>query len=421
MTDTDFGGNPDESRLVDRRIRLAREWEELVEKVRDLGPDFADFLRPLPLEKLLPAAHDGPVAIINVSRMRCDALLITAGEVQVCELPGLSAERLEQRVGEYLEILRKVDLRRAEFAGSADAVAREALDEAELHAESALRVILRWLWETIAEPVLTKLGFDRTPADGEVWPRLWWCPTGLLTLLPLHAAGDHEAGGPNRPTVLDRVVSSYTPTLRVLVEARKPLPVDGPPENLVLVTVAEAPDAPTLRMVDETRDRLSGRFGAGCTELSGPEATRERVREALARYRWVHLTCHGIQNLDDPSQGGLWLADGLLTIAEIGAGDHQAEFVFLMACKTATGGVALADEAITLAAALHYTGFRHVIGTLWTVYEGAALRMATEIYGDDPDLPFEPGRSASLLHRAQREMRESERLTTWSPFIHIGP
>jgi CHAT domain-containing protein len=83
--------------------------------------------------------------------------------------------------------------------------------------------------------------------------------------------------------------------------------------------------------------------------------------------------------------------------------------------------VALADEAITLAAALHYTGFRHVIGTLWTVYEGAALRIAEAVYGDDPDVPFEPARSALRLHEAQRDMREHERLSTWSPFIHIGP
>jgi hypothetical protein len=421
MADRESGADPDVSRLVDRRMSLAREWGELVEQVRAMGPEFADFLRPLPLEKLLPAADEGPVVIVNVSRWRCDALLITGGEVTVCKLPELSAEAVEKRVVEYLEILRTVDIRRAALAGPADAVALEALADAEFYAEMALRVVLRWLWTAIAEPVLEKLGFDRTPADGEVWPRLWWCPTGLLTLLPLHAAGDHEADGPHRPTVLDRVVSSYTPTLRILAEARRPLPDDGLPEHILLVTVAEAPGAPTLRKVDEMGNRLHGRFGAACTTLSGSDATREQVRDALSRYRWVHLTCHGIQNLDDPSQGGLWLDDGLLTIAEIGAGDHRAEFAFLSACKTATGGVNLADEAITLAAALHYTGFQHVIGTLWSVYEGAALRMAAAVYGDDPDLPFEPSRSAFLLHQAQQGMRAKERLTTWTPFIHMGP
>jgi CHAT domain-containing protein len=31
------------------------------------------------------------------------------------------------------------------------------------------------------------------------------------------------------------------------------------------------------------------------------------------------------------------------------------------------GGVDLLDEAITLAAALHYTGYRHVVAALWSV------------------------------------------------------
>jgi hypothetical protein len=40
---------------------------------------------------------------------------------------------------------------------------------------------------------------------------MWWVPTGNLSYLPLHAAGrDDEC-------VLDRVVSSYTPTVRSLL------------------------------------------------------------------------------------------------------------------------------------------------------------------------------------------------------------
>jgi len=63
--------------------------------------------------------------------------------------------------------------------------------------------------------------------------------------------------------------------------------------------------------------------------------------------------------------------------------DYHAEFAGLSACKTATGGAELLDEAITLAAALHYTGYRHVIGTLWSVHDspGTADLFAT-IYRD---------------------------------------
>jgi hypothetical protein len=414
-------------------MALAREWDELVAQVRKLD-GFEDFLQPPPLEKLLPAAEQGPVAVINVSQWRCDAFLVTADQVRVRELPGLTAEELERRVAEYLQTLHFVDKRTADYLrarwavddgdSSPEAVerveqGRQLLLQAQHRAETMLQVILIWLWETIAEPVLTALGFDSTPPDGAPWPRLWWCPTGLLTLLPLHAAGDHAIEGSQRPTVLDRVVSSYTPTLRALVEARKPLPdSDGPP-RLLAVTVAQAPGEIPLAAVDAEREMLARRFDGRCTHRDGPDATVEAIRALLPGHRWVHFSCHGDQILDDPSRGGLRLFDGTLTIAEIGADQYQGDFAFLSACKTATGGVDLADEAITLAAALHYTGYRHVIGTLWTVYAATAATVAAAVYGTDG--PFEPGASAQRLHDVLRQLRDIERLSAWTPFTHTGP
>src|SRR3984957_12976421 len=48
-------------------------------------------------------------------------------------------------------------------------------------------------------------------------PRIWWCPTGPLTFLPIHAAGLYNTGDPGFKTS-DFVTSSYTPTLTTLVE-----------------------------------------------------------------------------------------------------------------------------------------------------------------------------------------------------------
>jgi len=54
------------SNTVDRRMALAREWDELVEQVRKLE-GFEDFLMPPKLETLLPAADRGPVVIAKTS------------------------------------------------------------------------------------------------------------------------------------------------------------------------------------------------------------------------------------------------------------------------------------------------------------------------------------------------------------------
>ncbi|KAI6020142.1 hypothetical protein PISMIDRAFT_632895, partial [Pisolithus microcarpus 441] len=34
--------------------------------------------------------------------------------------------------------------------------------------------------------------------------------------------------------------------------------------------------------------------------LSGQEAAREKVLEALKRYDWVHIACHGQQDIQEP-------------------------------------------------------------------------------------------------------------------------
>jgi hypothetical protein len=425
--------------MVDRRMALAREWDELVEQVRELE-GFEDFLRPPRLETLLPAAANGPVAVINISQWRCDALIVTAAGVQVEELPGLSAETVAEKASDYLRVLQQVDKAAYELHDARqrydsgdhgfDAVrqftaAKLAVQDADRDREQTLATVLAWLWDEIADPVLTRLELVSAPQPGQSWPRLWWCPTGLLTLLPLHAAGHYnEDGQASGHTVLDRVVSSYTPTLRALLEARRPL--DSPPddERILVVALAETPGVVPLADVTRERELLTSLFAGRHTMLEGEAATWEAVRNELPRHRWAHFSCHGGQDLADPSQGGLLLHDRLLSIADISTGQYRGEFAFLSACMTATGGVNLPDEAITLAAALHYTGYRHVIGTLWSVYDQTAADVAEAVYHELTSTgQFEPARSAYALHDAIRGLRDSGHfpLSAWVPFTHTGP
>ena len=102
------------------------------------------------------------------------------------------------------------------------------------------------------------------------------------------------------------------------------------------------------------------------------------------------------------------LYDGMLTVIDLTADDHQGEFVFLSACKTAIGGVHLLDEAITLAAALQYAGWRHVIATLWSVLDVAAAEVAGYVYSRLADRgELHPQRAAEALHHAIRRQRST--------------
>lgn len=416
---------------ADQRMSLAREWYELVDQVRRL-PGFEDFLRPPRLDGLLPAVHGGPVVLVNVSRLRCDALIVREQGVENVDLPGLMEDEVNTRARDYL-----ITLLNAENAAGALMLARKRIDQgdatraavvaydaakrshlaARLKMENNLAEVATWLWDAVAEPVMNALGHTTPVADP---PRVWWCPTGLLSLLPLHAAGHHDEN--DGRTVLDRVVSSYTPTLRALRETRNQ--TSTAERRMLVVALPEAPGQAPLPAVTRERDLLVRLFADNHTLLEGSAATWAAVLSELAGHAWVHLSCHGDQDLTEPARGGVLLHDRLLTIGEISAAEYGGEFAFLSACKTATGGFGLADEAITLAAALHYTGYRHVIGTLWSIYDTTAATVSESVYTSlTAGGSFNPAEAARALHQAVLATRETAggRLSTWMPFTHTGP
>ncbi|MFJ4782790.1 CHAT domain-containing protein [Streptomyces sp. NPDC088794] len=410
-------------------MELSLQLEATLAEVRAL-PGFEGFLSHPEPEALFGVADRGPVVVVNVSGWRCDALLLRPEGVTVQELPTLTAADVADRVREYLETLgrlaesaHRLQQARLRFeAGERSFDASREVSEARRayyrvlgEIESMLTALTEWMWDAIAGPVLSALGHGaRAEGDTEL-PRLWWCPTGLLALLPLHAAGRDGDG------VLDRVVPSTTPTLRALVEARKES-TDESGSRLLLVTASDVPDVASLPNVHRERAFLTDLFAGQSTLLDAEDAVVERVRAELPRHRWVHFSCHGAQDLLQPSQGGLLLSDGRLTIGDISTGYFRGDFAYLSACQTATGGLVLPDEAITLTAALHYAGYRHVIGTLWSVYDEVAAEVTEAVYADLTSTGvFDPARSARALHRATTELRGRRALSAWVPFIHTGP
>ncbi|MEZ0116013.1 tetratricopeptide (TPR) repeat protein [Catenulispora sp. EB89] len=407
---------------VDNRIEAARRWNALLDQARAL-PGFYDFARPPVVEQLRAAAADGTVAMINISRWRCDALLIKQDKVDIKSLPGLTREITVGCVNTYLGALQAFQL-----AGAEEGADRDAMEHATVS-------MLEWLWDAITGPVLDALGHRHLPASGQRWPRLWWCPTGPLTVVPLHAAGYH--GKPGNRSVLDRVISSYTPTLRALANART-RPRSTLRGRLLLIALPDTPGALPLPAVEGEKAVLTSRFDdAELTLLEGAGATHAAVVRELAAHPWVHASCHGDQNLSDPTSGGLlpydWRSAGAVSILDVAAAQHEGgEFAFLSACKSATGGVAAIDEAVNLAAALHYAGWRHVIGTLWSVWDADSARITKGVYQRLSKSTTQPAgvngalsAAAEALHHTLREYRRRDRYdhepSRWAPFLHIGP
>ncbi|QIP86805.1 CHAT domain-containing protein [Streptomyces sp. Tu 2975] len=393
------------------RMRLARRWTRLRDRVRSL-PGFERFLAPPAFGELAPAAAEGPVVIVNISAVRCDALLVLpGGQVDVVPLPDVDFRAMDRVCNTYLEHL-------------GDALAPGATGRVRQRARHTVHDTLEWLWERIARPVLDRL---ELPYRSEAPPRIWWCPTASLVSLPLHAAGRYPRTGADRtePVGLPfAVVSSYTSTLAALVDARR-RPAAGDPRLLaVALSDTKRGHAPLPGVPEELRG-LREVFGLGrLSTLADGAATVAAVREQLPGHPWAHFACHGRLDMNAPATSGLCLRDGdmnVLDFAELRL--NGADLAFLSACHTRLGG-GQPDEAIHTAAALRMAGFRHVVSTMWSVQDRVAPAVAAAFYRN---LGASGGLcsagAAVALHRAVAELRDAD-LTNpmlWAPFTHDGP
>ena len=278
--------------------------------------------------------------------------------------------------------------------------------------EARLDALLRWLWDAVAEPVLEalKLGPRRASGGSERGTRIWWCPTRILTMLPLHAAGYHDAAGRAQGrSVIDRVVSSYTPTLGALVAGGAASPAASSPDQdrLLLVAMPHTPGHGQALTIAE-KDVLMELLPAKVTLLEGPEATVDAVRQALDSHDYVHFGCHGKQDLERPSTGGVLLHDGMITVADLVGRRMRGDLAVLAACRTATTGLTNLDEAISFATALRYGGFRHVVATLWSVDDRAAATLSADLFRRLAPLPLTSSRAvADALHATVHGLRDA--------------
>ncbi|KEP47107.1 aromatic di-alanine and TPR containing protein [Rhizoctonia solani 123E] len=186
-----------------QRRHLAAEYHNLLSHTREL-PGFEKFLQPLKADRLISAVRNGPVVILNCHTDSCDALVIMPKHDQVAYLPLPRFEEHKARLAcsQLVESLGKKGQRQ-----------RGVKRRDEPSYEEGFVSVLGTLWSDIVQPVLSHLGFlGNTPRDH--LPHITWCPTGLLTFLPLHAAGDYSQP---QSRIYNYAISSYTPTLTALL------------------------------------------------------------------------------------------------------------------------------------------------------------------------------------------------------------
>jgi CHAT domain-containing protein len=258
--------------------------------------------------------------------------------------------------------------------------------------------------------------------------RVWWCPTGPLTALPLHAAGrySHTTPTATQDTLLRRVICSYVPTLASL---RNPSHSSRPRNATTQLAIGmpHTRGLSSLPAVIKEMTVLASYFSPPSSgkHLLPPHATRSAVPDALPHYPWVHFACHAYQDQASPSQNAFALCDGSVTVADLAAlPTSHSELAFLSACETGAASLRLMDESIHLAAAMQLVGYQHVIATLWTIGDTSAPDVAENFY----NWLFRDGeptsaKTAEALHHAVTKLYETHSANplVWAAYIQVGP
>ena len=381
---------------VDQHERLCRlnvELRIIVGNIRNL-PGLSRFLLPSLFADLQHAASGGPVVIVNASKYGCDALIVVLDRDPV-HIP------LQLTQAEVRELSKELHTLTA--CAKRDDVTRD------------LAFFLRKLWDQIVSPIVGCLQTTHPPHS-----RIWWCPTGEFSVLPLHAAGPYRKGQQNLPQLY---ISSYTPTLTALIRARRPNSAIEQKRFIAIGQATAAGESELLSVgaeLDNIRQRVDGL--ATFSRIDGEASCTSRVVEELGMNAWVHLACHGLPNRTQPFESAFALHGRHFTVQRIiGCEFKNPEFAYLSACHTTVGYEESPDEVIHLASAMQFAGFRSVIGTMWAVDDEQTNKIASTFYRHmvDESGRLDHTRAALALNKTMQSVRDvpfDQRVL----YIHLG-
>ncbi|KAF6750902.1 CHAT domain-containing protein [Ephemerocybe angulata] len=421
--------------------RLAARASALVTKAKNaikglMGFEFFGMYKKLSI--LDNAAENGPIILINLCDEQCDALIIQWKKPVVrVNLPAMNNTKAEE--------LQK-DLRVLLGEGTSHArgplIARgikPALSVDTTLRENSMETILKELWITVVGPVVKAL--DKSYNKKSPLSHIFWCSSGHLAFLPLHAAGDYAFKDPKSKEV--RILpslfhSSYIPNIFAMLR-RHNGDDSGSKFQLLAVAQSNTPNQLPLPQTIPEVDHLKNHSVAKdfSTVLKNEEGSVERVKEELLKSQWAHFACHGVQDRVDGLKSALLLEGGnKLTLKDlVDLKIPLAEFAFLSACQSAKGDITLPEEHIHLAAGMIVAGYQGVVATMWSIKDEDGLSIAKAVYdklfaekkggwfgGSKGTAKPDFKEAVGALNEAVTDLRVNGKADylRWVPFVHIG-
>ncbi|KAI0298175.1 CHAT domain-containing protein [Multifurca ochricompacta] len=370
--------------LVIKQRKLLEERDQLILQIKAL-PSFEDFLKVPHFDTLRSAASQGPVITINHSRWRSDIIIILHD----------SSPSLITTPDDFYERAKGL---RDKLVAARD----EGLDSKNY--DDALSSVLEGLYDLVGQPVIERLHALNIPDRS----RIWWCPTSVFCSLPF----------------TQWVQFHQTTASNTLIDSRK--------------SGSQGLKKPSVLLMAQPDETLPGAWeemevvqavNAKVTTLIGEMATPTAVLEALQDHEFAHFVCHGTLETGKPFDASFELYGGeRLTLLDIVRSQlPAAEFAFLSACHTAElTDESMSDEALHLAAAMQYCGFRSVVGTMWAMLDEDGRDLSKHFYKSvfsrrEGGVPYYE-RSAKALRDAVKKLRRKRGMTLerWVNFVHYG-
>ena len=384
--------------LMAKQQELLKERDALISEIRDLL-GLEDFLFPLSFDTLRSAASHGPVIMINHCKWRSDIIVILRDSPpSLITTPYNFFSRVNGLKDKLLEIRRRCGPDSEDYS-------------------CALVSVLSDLYDLIGQPVIERLKELGIPEQS----RVWWCPTSAFGYLPLHAMGPIPSACKEKRYFSDVYISSYTPTLSVLITSRNCGPRNSSPPNILLVAH------------DPSQPRISGEIHViqsldlPVTSLISQRATPSAVLDGLRDHQFCHFACRGSLTTGKPFNASFLLHENPLMLLDIVRFRLPAgECAFLSTCHSAElSDGSIPDEVLHLSAAVQYSGFRSVVGTMWAIADDDGQYLAKYFYesmfSDEREGTPYCERSAMALADAVRMLRgRGAPLERWVKYVHFG-
>jgi hypothetical protein len=388
------------SDLIVKQQELLKERDGLISEIRSL-PGFENFLLPLRSDTLRSASSHGPVIIINHCKWRSDIIIVLHDSPpSLISTPYYFFGRVNGLKDKLLGVRQRCGPDSQQYVRTLVSVQRD-------------------LYELIGRPVIKRLNELGIPERS----RVWWCPTSVLGYLPLHAMGPIPSAGNGKQYFSDIYISSYTPTLSTLITSRNSGTRHSNLPNILLVA---QPDLSLPGVSGEIQ--VIQNLKTPVTSLISQNATASTVLDGLRHHQFCHFACHGVLTTGKPFDASLILynEEPLMLLDIVRSRLLAGECAFLATCHTAElSDESMPDEVLHLSAAMQYSGFRSVIGTMWAMADEDGQYLAKYFYesmfsDERQGVPYYE-RSARALALAVRMLRgrgvSPER---WVNYVHFG-